>query len=195
MKNVCDFLRELVNRSDPLVNGISGNFARPRDYAQWIESSIQVLTYAELTEYRDKVLSLHLELPAILDTIETISGILVSAIECLERGFVGKLKHALRAEMFGTFAEEARDLLKRGQTLAAAMLGRVAIEKWLRDVAEANGIADYETERVSKLNDLLKSSGKFTQPKWRQIQSHLDTGNAAAHGNSISSGKMKLSRC
>jgi hypothetical protein len=35
---------------------------------------------------------------------------------------------------------------------------------------------------VAKLNDAITAAGKFTQPKWRLIQSHFDVGNAVAHG-------------
>lgn len=185
MKNVCLFLQELVGRSHALLS-LSYNEIPPsgfdRDYSNWIESALQTLNHAELSDYWSKVSQQHINFPSKPYTIERITGLLQSAIECLERGFAGKLKYVLHAEMFGSLAEQARELLRLGHLVPAAMLGRVALENWLRDEAEKWAIPDHATEKASKLNDALKAQQKLSQPKWRLIQSLLDVGNAAAHG-------------
>lgn len=185
MQNVREFLSELVVRSQKMM-GYARQKAPPiqfeQAYTEWVESSLQVLTYAELHDYAQKIRSQHEDSPNSEHTIARITGWLQSAIACLEHGFVGRLRHVLRAEMFGSYVNQARVLQKAGLLIPAAVVGRVALEGWLRDQAEAAGITNHDTEKASKLNDALKAAGKLTQPKWRLIQSHLDVGNAAAHG-------------
>ncbi|AMV25144.1 hypothetical protein VT84_12165 [Gemmata sp. SH-PL17] len=185
MKNVCEFLRTLIMRSDYLLRSLNpeeSSNTLDRAYTGWVESAIQSLAYAELTSYQQKIKEIDGEPVNIEYRISRITGLLESAAECLEQGFVGKLKHILHAEMFGSLATEARGLLKVGHRIPAAVLGRIAIENWLRDEAESHSIPNYDTEKASRLNDSLKSAGKLTQPKWRLVQSLLDVGNAAAHG-------------
>ena len=58
MKNVCEFLKELVGRSRLLLLesfGREQNYNFERDYTSWIESCVQVLGCAELTEYQEKL--------------------------------------------------------------------------------------------------------------------------------------------
>ena len=115
--------------------------------------------------------------------IARVTGLLQSATECLERGFAGKLKRLLHAEMFDSLASQSRELLQKGHRIPAAVLGRIAIEDWLRDEAEAAGVPNYASVKASTLNEALRAAGVFPQPKWRHIQSLLDIGNAAAHGS------------
>jgi hypothetical protein len=101
----------------------------------------------------------------------------------LAAGFVGNLRSLVQAEILDSVVNQADVLLKAGQILPAAVLGRIVLERWLRDQANSAGISEAETERASMLNDKLKKAGKLSTPKWRQVQAGLDVGNAAAHGN------------
>jgi hypothetical protein len=107
---------------------------------------------------------------------------LESAIDSIDSGFVGNLRHLLHAELFDSTIEQARSLLSAGHRIPAAVLGRIVIESWLRDKAEACGMPKHDKSKPSILNDALKKAGEFSVPKWRQIQGYLDIGNAAAHG-------------
>ena len=188
MKNVCDYLRELVGRGHALLaQSNQSNSSQhqwqmiDRDYTAWVANALQVMEYAELSSYAQRVTNEDLHESRAVK-VPKIAGLIQSALECLERGFVGKLKHVLQAELFGSVATQARELLRAKHMLPAAVLGRIALERWLRDTAQTVGIADYENERAAKLNDALKGVGKLTQPKWRLIQHFLDVGNTAAHG-------------
>lgn len=118
------------------------------------------------------------------DEIAHVAGVLESARDCLAAGFVGKLKHLIHAEMFDSLLQQAEALLKAGHTIPAAVLGRIVIEDWLRDQAEKAGITVAVNEKASVINDSLKKAGVITASRWRQVQSYLDIGNAAAHGRS-----------
>jgi len=84
--------------------------------------------------------------------------------------------------MSGSLLEQADQLLAAGQRVPAAVIVRIVLERWIRDEAEKNGIANADSEKASSLNDSLKRVGVFSIPKWRQVQTCLDIGNAAAHG-------------
>jgi len=84
--------------------------------------------------------------------------------------------------MFGSLVEQAKELLESGHSTPAAVLGRIVLERWLRDEAAKAEIQDADSSKVSVLNDNLKNAGAFSLPKWRHVQSLLDVGNAAAHG-------------
>jgi len=114
--------------------------------------------------------------------LSRFAGILQSARECLEKGFTGKLKHLLHAEMFDSLVAQAKELHKTDHNIPAAVLCRIVIERWLRDQGDKAKVPNWDSAKASAVNDGLKTAGVFTTPKWRQIQSHLDVGNAAAHG-------------
>jgi len=78
--------------------------------------------------------------------------------------------------------EQADALLKAAHKVPAAVLVRVALERWIRDQAEKAGIPGFDSQKPSRLNDDLKGNGIFSKPKWGQVQSVLHLGNSSAHG-------------
>jgi hypothetical protein len=185
MKSVRDFLDSLISDSYRIISE-AGAHPEPesfrQNYVRWTESALHALSFAGLEEYRRKILAADSESSGSQFAASVIAGLLQSAVECLDHGFVGRLRHLLHAEVFSSLASQARGLLQSGHLVPAAVLGRIAIEDWLRDEAEKAGITNFDSEKASKLNDSLKAAGKLTQPKWRLIQSFLDVGNSAAHG-------------
>ena len=117
-----------------------------------------------------------------ISIFDTRLAVLESAISQIQGGFVGNIRHLLHADIFDSMIGQAAALLTQGHKVPAAVLGRIVIERWLRDRAEAVAIPAYDTAKPSKLNDDLKKSGEYSAPKWRQLQAYLDVGNAAAHG-------------
>ncbi|MBU1119305.1 hypothetical protein KKH43_05480 [Patescibacteria group bacterium] len=109
-------------------------------------------------------------------------GILESAKYEIESGFVNDIKFLLHADMFDSITDQAEELLTKGHEIPSAVLCRIVIEEWLRDEADKNAISSTESLKASGVNDLLKKNDILSTPRWRQIQSHLDTGNSAAHG-------------
>ena len=153
----------------------------PRRMQRWAMDCSAVLHCSQLTQasayFRDPVAGWRDR-----GLLETRLAALESAIAQIEGGFVGKIRHLLHADIFDSMIEQAVALLAEGHIIPAAVLGRVVIERWLRDQAEEAGIAEYDTAKASKLNDGLKKAGSYSVAKWRQLQAHLDVGNAAAHG-------------
>ena len=110
------------------------------------------------------------------------TGVLESALDSIHLGLFGKVKYLFHAELFESIIDQAEALLQSGHHIPAAVLGRIVIEEWLRDEAERQGVPNHDTAKASLLNDELKKRDVVSVPKWRQIQSMLDVGNAAAHG-------------
>ena len=61
---------------------------------------------------------------------------LESAKEEVEKGFLYKIEHLVSADLFDSILEHAEYLLSKGHKDPAAILGRVVIEKTLKQIAE-----------------------------------------------------------
>jgi len=118
--------------------------------------------------------------------IRALEGFLRGALSDLEDGFLMSQEILIAGAIFESLIEEARVLQKAGHHQAAAVLSRVALEGAIRKIADTERVANAEDAKASILNDELKKSGRFNQPRWRQIQVWLDVGNAAAHSNNVS---------
>lgn len=191
MKKHIEFLDHLIltgkmlpsypNAHNPHTNpGIERSFEY--HYTKWIEDARSVLSHANLEPYLDTFIR-EISHSSPREKIPNLVGILHSARDCLEQGFVGKLKYLLHAEMFDSFVGQAKELLANGFLLPAGVVSRIIIERWLRDQGEKQGIEGWSSKKASQVNDELKRGGTFSTNKWRLIQSLLDAGNAAAHGN------------
>ncbi len=115
-------------------------------------------------------------------TLARLVGIVQSARDELEKGFMFKIKHLVHADLFDSLVGQAEALLEEGHRIASGVMGRIVIEQWLGDEAEKTGIALSGDEKASAVNDRLKKEGVFSKPKWFQIQGLLAVGNSAAHG-------------
>ena len=109
-----------------------------------------------------------------------IVGLLEGCKSDLEGGFLLRQEDLLSTALFDNVLEQAEHLLAAGHKDPAAVLGRVVLEDTLRRLAVETDLED--DQKASALNDALKKSGRISQPQWRLIQTWLDIGNAAAHG-------------
>ena len=163
----------------------AGSDRLARAQARLLKSADHVLRFAGLDEYADQLIGIHrFDSPARMSARDAgfVLGVLESARDMLQAGYVGRLRYLLHGEVFDSILEQATALLDAGHRLPAAVLGRIVIERWLRDQALKLNIDNWATEKASKLNELLKQAGVLSVHKWRAIQSQLDLGNAAAHG-------------
>ncbi len=114
-----------------------------------------------------------------------INGIacLESAKEEVEKGFLYKIEHLISADLFDSVLEHAEYLVSKGHKDPAAILGRVVIEKTLKQIAERETIELPENVKLSKINEILWQKEVYDKITWRLIQGHVDLGNFAAHGD------------
>jgi hypothetical protein len=109
-----------------------------------------------------------------------IIGVLVGALDDLEKGYLLGQEFIVVGEVFDSILEQAEMLLKSGFKDPAAVLARVVLEDSLKRLARSMG--SDESKKASQINDELKRLGTYSQPQWRLVQAWLDIGNAAAHG-------------
>jgi hypothetical protein len=112
--------------------------------------------------------------------IYNIIGLLKGAIDDLEGGYLQQQSLLVAGEVFDDILEQASHLLENGYKDVSAVLGRVVLEDALKKIASASEIDP--SFKPSRINDELKSAGRYPQPQWRLIQAWLDIGNSAAHG-------------
>jgi hypothetical protein len=165
-----------------------------REFIRWRLSAGKVLNRLGMDDLAGEFASVIEQRTHPAHQLPYLGGILESAQECIFNGIVGKLRHLLHAEMFGSTTEQAKDLLAAGHKIPAAVLMRIVIEGWLRDEGEKAGIPDWDKGPVSRVNDALRNAKVFAMLKWRQIQSLLDIGNAAAHGKADEFTEADVSR-
>lgn len=113
--------------------------------------------------------------------IHPLNGVLVGALDDLEKGFLIGQEFIIAGEVFDTILEQAKFLNESGYKDPAAVLARVVLEDTLKRLARSENIDD--NRKASAINDDLRSNSVYPQPQWRFIQAWLDIGNAAAHGN------------
>lgn len=113
--------------------------------------------------------------------VHRIRGLLLGGLEDLRGGFLARQEFLIAGEVLDSVLEQAAHLLARGYKDAGAVLGRVIVENALKRLCRREGLV--VSARASRLNDELRQAGIYGQPRWRQIQSWLDIGNAAAHGD------------
>lgn len=186
--DVLEFLRGLASEGNALVEEFDASepYERPnaleRKYNRWRKNVVGALKFARLEPHLSEAVD-------VFDTswesgfkAGQVAPLVESAVDLLERGFVGNLRMVLHAEIFATTVEEAKTLFESGHLIPAAVRAGIVVEGWLRDEAEKAGTDDSEKAKASRLNNALKEAGVFSVPKWRQVQTYLDVRNAAAHG-------------
>lgn len=113
--------------------------------------------------------------------INPINGILVGALDDLEKGYLLGQEFVIAGDVFDSILEQAKHLNHSGYKDPAAVLNRVVIEDALKRLARRENVDD--NKKATVINDELRKIGLYPQPQWRFIQAWLDIGNAAAHGN------------
>jgi len=109
-----------------------------------------------------------------------IVGLLAGALSDLEGGFLRDQEQLIAAELFDSVLDQANELNRQGYKDPSAVLMRVVLEDSLRRLARKHGLDD--ANKAASINADLKKESIYAQPLWRQIQTWLDIGNAAAHG-------------
>jgi hypothetical protein len=92
------------------------------------------------------------------------------------------LKAILRADLFDSELDAARELRKNGFGRAGGVIAGVVLERHLAQVASNHRIEVRKKHpNISEYNDALKGAGVFETATWRQIQRLSDLRNLCAH--------------
>ena len=159
-----------------------GREVRARKTQRWTSSCEHFFEYMGMPSFKKRFQDVLGGKSYAAYTFSQLVGILESAKDEISSGLLGNIRHLLHADMFASIVEQASELLEKGHLTPAAVLGRIVIERWLRDLGEKSGVADYGTIKAATLNERLKGAGIFSTAKWGLVQGFLGIGNAAAHG-------------
>lgn len=178
---------KLVKRGEDLLLEIQvddDSIQTVTKYTSWKLNCMNALEKLSLHTFSKKFLQIdnnYIDMPSASQVAEFL-GVITAVLDEIEDGYIFDLEVLLHAEMFDSITEQAKALLDKGHKIPAAVLARIVIEKWLKDLAREHIEQDIHAEKASIINDKLKSEKIYGTPKWRIIQGHLDVGNSAAHG-------------
>lgn len=182
-----DRLRELIEEGNKLVavarssqHGIVQDRALLHSWLAKVRNIVETVFGSNSPQYKiyEQLAKFGFEQSS---QISALVGLLTGALDDLEHGYLMGQEFIIAAEVFDSVLEQAKHLNQTGHKDPAAVLARVILEDSLKRLAREESIDD--TLKATRINDELKKVGKYTQHQWRLIQSWLDIGNAAAHGN------------
>jgi len=109
-------------------------------------------------------------------------GIISSAIDEVEGGWLFETKALIQADVFADFLEQATHLLENKYHGPAAVIAGVVLEDGLRKLCDQNGITLPSKPKIDSMNAELAKKGIYNKKKQKQITTLADIRNNAAHG-------------
>ncbi|HEV8604104.1 MAG TPA: hypothetical protein VGQ99_01985, partial [Tepidisphaeraceae bacterium] len=106
---------------------------------------------------------------------------ILKSVEARFESSLFDIKQLVRADLFDSELEAARELAKNGFLRGAGAVAGVVIEKHLGQVCANRNIVTKKHPTISELNDLLKNAGTVDVPTWRKIQRLGDIRNLCDH--------------
>lgn len=173
---------ELIDFGKALFDTWDGEIGALAAKTRWQTSCLHILdkTFGSENVYYKKFekITTYADDSQLIWGIELMEG----ARDEIEKGLLYKIEHIIASDFFNSVIEQAEYLLKEKYKNVAAILGRVAIENTLKDIAKRENVAVPENTKLSKLNQLLRKENVYPLHMWRSIQAQIDLGNDAAHG-------------
>jgi hypothetical protein len=109
----------------------------------------------------------------------------LSIVEAAKRRFESSLfdiQQLVRADLFDSELDAARELAKHKFGRAAGAVSGVVLEKHLQQVCQNRSIKiPKKSPTIADLNDALKNSGAIDMPQWRYVQHLGDLRNLCDH--------------
>lgn len=94
--------------------------------------------------------------------VPRLQGVLLAAMDDFREGRFFEFRHVIEAEVLGTFIDQAESLLAAGHHVAAASLTGAVLERALRKLSEARGIAQPPKTTIESLNVDLARAGAYS---------------------------------
>jgi hypothetical protein len=108
-----------------------------------------------------------------------VRAVFLAAKEDFEGGYLTSIRHLVRAEVFSTELEQARELLASGYKVPAAVISGVVLETNLRSLCDAR---DVPVGKLEKMNADLTKTGQYNSLVQKRITALAAIRNSAAHG-------------
>jgi len=111
--------------------------------------------------------------------LKRIKAVFMAAREDFEGGYLTSVRNLVHAELAESELEQARELLRSGYTMAAAVVAGVVLETMLRTLCVRHGI---EHGKLDKMNADLVKAGQYNALVQKRITAIAAIRNSAAHG-------------
>lgn len=109
-------------------------------------------------------------------------GVLEAAYCDFLEDFLFDIRAMVRADLLGSFIEQAETLLNEGYYVPAASLAGAILEDTLRKMCDHRNILYPERTRIDALNTLLSKAGTYNKLTQKEITAKADIRNNADHG-------------
>jgi hypothetical protein len=114
--------------------------------------------------------------------IERGMGIIKSAKDEYEQGFLFEMKKLIEAEVFDDFLEQAQHFYSAGYFQAAAVIAGSVLEDGLRKLCVRSSITLSSNPKLDSMNTELAKKGTYNKLIQKKITALADLRNKAAHG-------------
>lgn len=109
-----------------------------------------------------------------------LSAVFSAARDDFEGGYFTTVRGLIQAEVFASETEQAAELLRKGYTVAAAVIAGTVLETALRELCDRNQIP---RAMIGKMNEDLARKGVYNALTQKRVLSLAQVRNDAAHGN------------
>lgn len=109
-------------------------------------------------------------------------GVLEAAYRDFSEDFLFDIRTMVRADLLGSFIEQAEILLNEGYYVPAASLTGAVLEDTLRKMCDQRNISYPEKTKIDVLNTLLAKAGAYKKLIQKEITAKADIRNNADHG-------------
>ena len=109
-------------------------------------------------------------------------GILKSAKDDFENGYLFDTRTLIEAEVFDDFLEQAEQLSDKGYYAPAAVIAGCVLEDGLRKLCDRNSITLPAKATIEPINVELDKAGIYNKLQQKRITALADLRNNAAHG-------------
>lgn len=189
-KKIIDRLNELVNLGEQVLATrysleyvIGDDNVNTQLAMQWI-SSIQNLLARVFGENNVHLKNINKLVSSSISYSPAyqIQGILKSAKDDYEHGFIFEVKTLVQAEIFDDILDQAKHLIETGYYQPAAVVIGSILEDFLRKSCLKHSIGIEQKSKLDKMNSDLAKAGAYNLLTQKQITAFVDLRNKAAHG-------------
>ncbi len=114
--------------------------------------------------------------------VESGVAIMCAVYDDFRSGRLKSFRGLIEAAVFADFIDMAEHILESGYYGAAGALMGGVLERGLRDVATARGVAPGATGDLPALNARIAQAGIYNALRQKEVQYFIDIRNKAAHG-------------
>lgn len=184
-------LEELIQRGEDPVKSLRlssmGNFdvVELEFLSAWMTSGLALLSHVfgeESAYYREFSKISRVHDPQHFSSFKNALGVLKSAKEDYEGGYLFHLTNRITADVFADFLEQAAYLLEGGYHQPAAVMAGAVLEDGLRKLCDRQNIILPDKPKLDTMNADLAKSGLYGKLTQKEVTWLADLRNKAAHG-------------